>query len=121
MSTEKKLVDLVQSLRVLRSLDDRMQLQTAITLLLVMRFAPCRMASLRSMAGLSQASISRNCAALGKIHRHGQPGLGLIQTEEDIMDRKHKIVTLTPKGRNVMNLLANSEATLDFLKDEEHR
>lgn len=117
----QKPVDLIQSLRVLRSLDDRMQIQTAITLLLIMEFAPCRMAALRSMAGLSQASISRNCAALGIIHRKGMPGLGLIKTEEDIMDRKHKIVSLTPKGQNIMDILFNSEATSDYLKDEVHR
>tara|TARA_R100000808_G_C2133325_1_gene142088 strand:- start:1047 stop:1268 length:222 start_codon:yes stop_codon:yes gene_type:complete len=73
------------------------------------------------MAGLSQASISRNCAALGSIHRKGLPGLGLIKTEEDIMDRKHKIVSLTPKGQNIMRLLADSEGASDFLKDEVHR
>lgn len=114
--------ELIQALRVLRTLDDRMQLQTAITLLLVMEFQPCRMASLRSMAGLSQASISRNCAALGRIHRKGQPGLGLIKTEEDIMDRKHKIVSLTPKGENIQRLLNNpmSEGSSDFLKGEEN-
>ncbi len=116
-----KPTELIQALRVLRTLDDRMQLQTAITLILVMEFQPCRMASLRSMAGLSQASISRNCAALGRIHRKGMPGLGLIKTEEDIMDRKHKIVSLTPKGENIQRLLnaPMSEESLDFLKGEE--
>lgn len=113
--------ELIQALRVLRTLDDRMQLQTAITLLLVMEFQPCRMASLRSMAGLSQASISRNCAALGRIHRRGIPGLGLIKTEEDIMDRKHKIVSLTPKGENIQRILSNpmSEESSDYLNNQE--
>lgn len=113
--------DLIQALRVLRTLDDRMQLQQAITFLLVCKFAPCRMAALRSMAGLSQASISRNCAALGRIHRHGLPGLGLIETEEDVMDRKHKIVTLTSRGENILHLLQSTTEGAEHLKDEVHR
>jgi DNA-binding MarR family transcriptional regulator len=103
-------------IRILRALDPRMQMQTAATLLGAMEVAPCHMSSLRSIVGISQASISRNCAALGKIHRKGIPGLGLIETVEDPFNRKRKIVYLTPKGEKYKRLLFDPEAVAELLK-----
>ena len=108
-------VDVIQALRILRKLNAEMPIQMVIVLLIIARFGPCRMASLRPMAELSQASISRNIAALGKIHRKGMPGLGLVDTEEDFWNRRHKIVFLTPKGREYVQLLLNPEAAAKFL------
>ena len=103
-------------IRILRTLDSRMQMQTVETLLGAMEAAPCHMSSLGALVGTSQASISRNCAALGKIHRKGMPGLGLIETVEDPFNRKRKIVYLTPKGEKYKQLLFDPEAAAELLK-----
>jgi len=97
----------IRALRLIQTQDERMQAQTVLVLSIIAEFGPMRMSQVRDDAGISQASVSRNCAALGKIHRKGAPGLGLIKAEEDPMDRKHKIVSLTPKG----------EAFIDTLRD----
>jgi DNA-binding MarR family transcriptional regulator len=46
----------------------------------------------------SQASCSRNVAALGKWHKFGEPGLDLVDWVEDPAERRRKIIFLTPKG-----------------------
>ena len=98
----KKLLKIIQ---LLQTLDERMQAQTILVFLLVCEFSPCRMASIRKMANISQASVSRNCASLGRIHRRGEPGFGLVDTEEDPMDRKHKFVQLTQKGERYKQMI----------------
>tara|TARA_Y100001934_G_C11987645_1_gene601621 strand:+ start:124 stop:459 length:336 start_codon:yes stop_codon:yes gene_type:complete len=111
----------MNQVRILRTLDPRMQMQTAETLFATMEKAPCHMSALRNYVNISQASISRNCAALGRIHRKGQPGLGLIDTVEDMFDRKRKIVFLTPKGEKYKRLLSDPEAAAEFLKNKKCR
>ena len=96
---------LLKSIQLMQTLDERMQAQTILVFLLICMFAPCRMASIRKMANISQASVSRNCAALGRIHRRGEPGFGLVYTDEDPMDRKHKTVTLTQKGERYKHMI----------------
>ena len=96
---------LMKSIELMQTLDERMQAQTIMVFLLVCEFGPCRMASIRRMANISQASVSRNCASLGRIHRRGEPGFGLVDTEEDPMDRKQKFVQLTQKGERYKTML----------------
>lgn len=95
----------LKAIELMQTLDERMQAQTITVFLLVCEFGPCRMASIRKMANISQASVSRNCATLGLIHRRGEPGFGLVSTEEDPMDRKHKFVQLTMKGERYRTML----------------
>ncbi len=96
------MLNLHKALRLVQTQDERMQVQTILVLLTVAEFGPISMSQLKDTAGLSQSSVSRNCAALGKIHRKGRPGLGLITATEDPMDRKQKVVKLTTKGENFM-------------------
>lgn len=96
------MLNLHKALRLIHKQDDRMQVQTMLVLLTVAEFGPISMSQLRETVGLSQSSVSRNCAALGEIHRKGMPGLRLITAHEDPMDRKQKIVQLTKKGENLM-------------------
>lgn len=51
--------------------------------------------------GMSQSSISRNIAALADKHRLGFKGHGLVCTMEDPSSRRRKIVSLTPKGKQL--------------------
>ena len=53
-------------------------------------------------AGVGLATASRNIAALGKINRKREPGLKLIESFEDPMERRKKIIRLTAKGRTTV-------------------
>ena len=94
----KNLHQFTAAIRILQAHDPQMQLQTVICYLMVAQFGPCHLSNIRDTANVSQASVSRNCSALGTIHRRGIPGLGLVETWEDPMNRKSKIVGLTKKG-----------------------
>lgn len=57
-------------------------------------------------AQIGLATASRNIAALGKINRRREEGLQLIESFEDPMERRKKIIRLTAKGRTtIRNIL----------------
>lgn len=94
-------------LEVFRQLDPEMQAQTMITFLLVAMADPdpMPMADLARAAGLAQSSVSRNVSSLGAWSRHKRPGLKLLESTEDLMDRRRKVVSLTPSGRRLKETL----------------
>lgn len=90
-------------IEVIRKIDPEMQMQTALVLLFVMIKPGRSMRELEQVTGLATSSISRNVAALGKIHRKGVPGHDLLLTKEDPMDRRVKLVYPTARGRRVFS------------------
>lgn len=56
-------------------------------------------ADLLKITGTSQASISRNVAALSEWHRLGKAGLNLVEAVSDPAERRRKIHFLTPRGQ----------------------
>jgi len=89
-----------------RKFDPEMQMQTAATLLLVAMRPGITTKELTGKLGISQASCSRNVAALSKMTRHGEPGPDLIVAEEDPRERRRKVMRLTPKGQRVAESLS---------------
>jgi DNA-binding MarR family transcriptional regulator len=85
-----------------RKIDPEMPLQQITVLTLVAFNSGITMKDIGERMGMAQSTVSRNCAALGKTHRLGVAGKGLISTAEDPHERRRKIVSLTPKGRLVM-------------------
>jgi DNA-binding MarR family transcriptional regulator len=55
--------------------------------------------------GIGLATASRHVAALGKQNRHREEGLLLVESFEDPMERRKKIIRLTSKGRAAINKL----------------
>lgn len=54
---------------------------------------------------IAQSSVSRNCYKLADVNRHKKTGIGLLETFEDPMERRRKLVSLTAKGKRVYNTL----------------
>lgn len=52
--------------------------------------------------GLSRSTVSRTCLLLSKEFRAGTPGWNVVTVEIDPMDRRNRIVKLTPKGRQAV-------------------
>ena len=50
-------------------------------------------------AGIGLATASRYIGALGKTNRKREEGLQLIESFEDPMERRRKVIRLTTKGR----------------------
>lgn len=104
----KELHKILAILEELRKLDAEMQLQTAATFILVaQRDGGITMKELADQLGISQASCSRNVAALSRWHRLNKPGHDLVIATEDPAERRRKIVFLTPKGKRVIKSLTD--------------
>lgn len=93
---------MVAAIEEFRKLNPEMQAQTLLTFCAVAsREGEVAMKDIERMTGMSGASTSRNIAALGPYHRKGQPGMDLVVAFENPMDRREKLLKLTPKGRRV--------------------
>lgn len=65
--------------------------------------------------GIGLATASRYISALGKQNRHHKEGLLLVESFEDPMERRKKIIRLTSKGRAAINKLIG-EVNADLSK-----
>jgi DNA-binding MarR family transcriptional regulator len=87
------------------------------TFLAVAKQPGISMQQLGEILKTSQASCSRNVAALGKWHKFDEPGLDLVEAVEDPVERRRKIMFLTSKGRaRVQEVLSamTGEPVTDF-------
>ena len=87
-----------QIIETFRVLDKEMQAQTMQVFLLVAVKPGIQFGELMAATGLSKSAISRNVAALSRIHRKGHSGYDLVEAYEDPEDRRHKRVRLTRHG-----------------------
>lgn len=101
LSPKQALNVLFRANEVVRTLDPEMPTQMVQTFLAVAIQPGLTMAELGDQVGLSQSSVSRNVAALGKFHRYGKAGHDVVSAEEDPVERRRKIVKLTPKGKRL--------------------
>ncbi len=88
-------------LETFRLLDANISAQSVVVFIYVAEEEGISMHMLAKKAGLLQSTCSRTVASLTKIHRINKPGLDLVVTEEDPMDRRFKIVKLSPKGKRL--------------------
>lgn len=67
------------------------------------------------LTGLAQASVSRNIAALGLVHRKGIEGKDFVTSAGDPMESRRLIYFLTSKGRSFMaGLLSKVDPSIQF-------
>jgi DNA-binding MarR family transcriptional regulator len=92
----------MKALNAIWTKSDDMPIQQAMTLLAVALRPGLTMEQLGRDVGMSQASCSRNVAALSKWHRLGKPGADYIEAIEDPRERRRKIMYLTAKGKHTM-------------------
>jgi DNA-binding MarR family transcriptional regulator len=53
-------------------------------------------------AGLSPTSMSRNLLDMGERDRNFEEGAGLVEGKENVLNRREKLYSLTPKGRALL-------------------
>lgn len=95
-------ISLEESIRLLRgiaAIDPEMPLQQAHCLLLIAQAEEgTSLTDLANKAGVQLATASRYIGHLGKLNRKREPGLELVEAFEDPMERRKKIIRLSPKG-----------------------
>lgn len=99
--------DVLKIVIAFRELDPDIQFSVAQVFLMIARAGDegVSLTDIADKANLGLSSVSRHVAALGKINRHHEEGLGLVQTHEDPMERRRRLCTLTPKGRAFLRKL----------------
>jgi DNA-binding MarR family transcriptional regulator len=100
-----KLGSLLSAMEKFRDLDKEMPLQLAAVFCVVARAGKISMADLKSVVDVSQATVSRNVAALSKVNRFKGAGHALLETRVNPLNFSHKDVSLTPRGQQFAALL----------------
>lgn len=97
----------VQVFKKIQEIDPEMPLGMAFALFVIASKEPegLSLTDLAKEANIGLASASRYVSALGKQDRRRQKGLELVDAREDPMERRKKVVTLTPKGRVLIKKL----------------
>ena len=84
-----------------RKLREDMPLQYVSSFLIVASEEGFNVTEYAKRAGVSQSLMSRHLADLGSVNRHHDEGMGLVETYDDLMDRRNKLIRLTAKGKKV--------------------
>lgn len=92
--------DVQKLLEMISAIQPEMPLQQARCLFIVAESEEgMSLSDIAKKAGIGLATASRYIGALGKTNRRREEGLQLIESFEDPMERRKKIIRLTPKGR----------------------
>ena len=90
----------IQFITRIAAIDPDMSLAQAKCLLIVSKENDgMSLSDIARKAGIGLATASRYIGALGNINRHREEGLKLIESFEDPMERRKKIIRLTSKGK----------------------
>jgi DNA-binding MarR family transcriptional regulator len=86
---------------VFRKIDSNMQLSTFSVFLFVAQRGTCNQADVEAMLGrdATRASVSRNIDYWTDLKFDRRPGANFIQRSIDPKDRRHRLLTLTEKGK----------------------
>lgn len=68
----------------------------------VARSKRCTYEEIANALGITTSSVSRVVNSMSAMNRHGEPGLGLLETMKDPDEGRRYLVVLTPKGRALM-------------------
>lgn len=90
-----------------RKIDPVMQMQQALTFLMVAEAGEegLPMLELQRRLGVSSSTASRNASALSKVHWRdpSKEGYDLATREENPLDRRNKVLRLSARGKRILN------------------
>lgn len=93
------------ALSIAREIEPSMHIQVLMGLLHIAMHPGCSTGDLMEALSTTSASAARITGRLSTWERPAAPGLGLVNIETDTNDRRLRIITLTPKGRRMVERL----------------
>ena len=106
--TNRQMLRQMKVIELFREMDREVPAQLIVTFLYVAAHNPCYKTNLEKDLNFLTASCSRNIAFLSHRNRHGKPGLGLIRKETDPTNLRRLILTLTPKGEQLLQRIEDT-------------
>ena len=100
------LLGLAESFSELRELHPNMSMRYVLVFLLAGAYEGKSISELADLASLSLATVSGILSDIGVKKRTGRPGLGLIETVTDPIERRRKHVRVTDKGRALLHQMS---------------
>lgn len=97
--------------------DTTMPVQQILLLLALHTYGEMSQHTLGTHTGVQRSSNSRNIAKLGTGESPSKPGLGLVESYEDLADRRNKMVRLTPKGSALLRSVVEKTS---YNRDKSH-
>lgn len=91
------------------SRNNRIEAQQILLLISLMARGEIPQADLEKLTGVGPNAVSRNVGLLGA-GSPGKPGLGYVESYEDPMWRRRKLVRLTPAGKALAEKIAAATA-----------
>ena len=99
----KQAIDLVAGIQ---KINPDMPLQQLLCLLYIAREEEgCSLTDIARNANIGLATASRYVSSLGKMNRHREEGFNFVESYEDPMERRKKIIRLTTKGKIALKKL----------------
>jgi DNA-binding MarR family transcriptional regulator len=101
-----QLEELLECLKKVQAIHSEMPIQQLMCLLIIAQDDEgLSLTEVAQKGHLSLTTASRYVSALGKQNRKREEGLHFVEAYEDPMERRKKIIRLTPKGRAVVRKL----------------
>ena len=100
-ATTRVFLDLLHQLQ---KVDQEFPLQYALCLAEISLDEGCSLTTLAERVGLTLSTVSRIVGALSNYRQNGQP-YGLVEIKISATERRRKELTLTPRGRTLMQKL----------------
>jgi DNA-binding MarR family transcriptional regulator len=101
-----KLDEFLECLKKVQQIHSEMPIQQLMCLLVIARKPEgLSLTEVAQMTNISLTTASRYIAALGKQNRKREEGLNFVESYEDPMERRKKIIRLSPRGRATINKL----------------
>lgn len=93
----KQAIDLMSGVQ---KVDPDMSLQQLLCLFFIAQEEEgCSLTDVARKANIGLATASRYVSSLGKMNRHKEEGFNFVESYEDPMERRKKIIRLTTKGK----------------------
>lgn len=111
VDTKVSISKALQVLEVFRAIDPDMPMGTAVSFLMIATGESdeggLSVTELSKQGGFALSSASRYVQALAELDRHRRPGHDLVSDHVDPMERRRKVLKLTPKGKRILAQIRN--------------
>ncbi|MCB1680497.1 MAG: winged helix-turn-helix transcriptional regulator [Rhodospirillales bacterium] len=113
---KQELEDLIRLLGELQKIDPEFPLQYAVCLCEITRAEGLSLTQLSATTGMPISTVSRIVGALSKYRQKGKP-YGLVKVTVSSQERRRKEITLTAKGRMVMDNLTRMVGSFNVKRE----